>query len=1543
MFEYLEKAVHKYRRPLAGCMSAVMMASMCLSNAWAGTFFIPGAGNLGLESPSSDQIEYQTPSSADQFEMNDKEPNDKAPVEDEEFLIFDSLEEQLEWMVEHTPDGGAVNQGDPELEYLIAETGGLTDEATRSNAAKKSGRMAFASQATGSNAGKDRTAILTPGGVADQDKIEIKQMMIARSKDGTAPFNEDDAPGNDSGEANGIIRSYDTVYYTLAYATGLTEDADVSYYTSGKAYVRVVIPDTTMEQATFDLKSMSWLLDGEVRQVGDDVVMTGYRQIVRGSFVSAVPGAGTLSVVLNVRGLVQGNTLTPEFYMSTDERITEDMLPPGVLVKQDSADTLTVSSRLMLNAAILDLAGGQGQYEAVMEDGRSGRGYSWELKVEYRNISIINGTAVDLGSKGCEAVDPICDVDLYLEFSTDDKYYDAAGNNYVTSPNTNGVVLYQIDNRVGSARYYQAGAARGVRFTITPAADAAPVGGSVDLYRGKISGIRYYNGFFNNPIPDGIYMGQQPEKIISTVTAADMGLSAFGISGGVLAPAITDNSNQSKKDDDKCTYTYDLTRGSFSTYNIPKRMIDGRLHELGSGWGASDGRAALGEDDVILNTYHADSNYKRDLWKTIYADNLFTKFDDEAFVIKEAGRHYLMYSELRPGGQIKTYYATKPGGWASEDEMQRTRDTDPSLTWHDSYEELQEYLNAHPNEPCVGVLGELRGEWVCEEEYTLKGRHFLMDLPIEIRESATVGKVYQFVTDDKIWLRPGVMTVNMSVTDGTSLPSPDAVALNGENGLPLYQKAVYDADFTLTNAAFNDWHRGNSILIAAETPEVKKFVAQTNRDGSVKTTFDIGAGQMTVDYKLEPSVTMGYEGLSQKTGVTLTDTLPVGMSFDPDFAPVWGGTYEMEDFDAGMGSVTGGTPLAMASAPGNSGYYINGRIMTIYLPDVEAGQPIEPVYIRTRIDPSVEDQVDLTNEVVVSSDRAVGQSDRSVATISTTRQGDVRMVKTTEDDYIDENGSIHYKIEFSNISASAFPNGKLLDILPYEGDDRGTVMSGSYAVKHVNFTTNVTGLGTVYYSTSEDVRRLTPGSVDFTDTSLWTVAAPPYRGIPENITALGAACHLQKGMNGKLEYTLETSGNQTGNVYGNSASIGADGLPPFDSGVRSMVIGRKLSGTAWFDSNKDGIRQNDEPFLKGITVNLYDDRGNPVYDTDGRIVAAVTTGENGGYLFEKLKAGTYRVEFADGDTPIGALEVTVKNAGGDAAADSDAVEVRSGNVLKKAAIESIKFPEPNKDNLKLEDGKPVLHLPYLDAGFTLDVDLIKDADPAPGTVVNPGDTIVYTVAFANHTAEATTVTLTDRLPDGTGYVEGTAAVVGNERKGKLENGILIWEDVPVAAGETVKVQFTVQVLNTDLEKIENTAKGIDHRYRFLEITSNRVEHLLPPDGGGGGNNQPNGGGGGGSSSGGGGGSSSGGGSASGGGSSSHGPGVTGNSPQGSNVSPVPPVPGNPENSPKVPVPAGTLPKTGVGSQMMMFVLLLVFFLGGGTAALWNLRRKPRNS
>ena len=102
------------------------------------------------------------------------------------------------------------------------------------------------------------------------------------------------------------------------------------------------------------------------------------------------------------------------------------------------------------------------------------------------------------------------------------------------------------------------------------------------------------------------------------------------------------------------------------------------------------------------------------------------------------------------------------------------------------------------------------------------------------------------------------------------------------------------------------------------------------------------------------------------------------------------------------------------------------------------------------------------------------------------------------------------------------------------------------------------------------------------------------------------------------------------------------------------VNGRfRITGTAWIDTNKDGIKDTVEPRFSNIQMTLYDTQGNVARDSNGNELRT-TTNEDGQYSFENLNSGDYQI-VAQIDT-VNYMVTTYKLSGAVESQNSDFVD-----------------------------------------------------------------------------------------------------------------------------------------------------------------------------------------------------------------------------------------------------------------------------------------------
>ncbi|MGR3810437.1 SdrD B-like domain-containing protein [Jiulongibacter sp. NS-SX5] len=178
----------------------------------------------------------------------------------------------------------------------------------------------------------------------------------------------------------------------------------------------------------------------------------------------------------------------------------------------------------------------------------------------------------------------------------------------------------------------------------------------------------------------------------------------------------------------------------------------------------------------------------------------------------------------------------------------------------------------------------------------------------------------------------------------------------------------------------------------------------------------------------------------------------------------------------------------------------------------------------------------------------------------------------------------------------------------------------------------------------------------------------------------------------------------------------------------------------WNDFNEDGIQDPGEPGISGIGVVLYElDGTGSVIDSD-----TVYTDTNGFYQFDSLLDGDYRVKL---DNILAFSEFSPANAANDTL-DSD-FDINGETLVTISTLDAIGNPRPVTDINRVNN--------TIDGGFlpTDRFDLALSKDLVSGGLVEPGDTVTYTITVQNQgDSLATFINVTDRVPAGLTLVAG---------------------------------------------------------------------------------------------------------------------------------------------------------------------------------------------
>ena len=258
--------------------------------------------------------------------------------------------------IQTEPDVKTTTGGD---EAATKPDTGSGDEAG-TGADEQSGTGAPAQSAPQADAGQAAPDV-TVHDMLDTDSATVSRLRLIDRITGTAPFDADNARGDDKDENNDIVRSYDTVTYDYEYT--LTPDSTMDYYRRTRVGFRFELP-YPKDKVTFDAEKMGWVdhtpgyepklttetIDGTVTQV-----YTCYRLLEPTSQSPTVnPGTGSIGLSVAVKGAPHGYRFHPTVKAWTAWDASNPTNTGTHKRAEDTPKDVTVSAKLNLNVRMVD-------------------------------------------------------------------------------------------------------------------------------------------------------------------------------------------------------------------------------------------------------------------------------------------------------------------------------------------------------------------------------------------------------------------------------------------------------------------------------------------------------------------------------------------------------------------------------------------------------------------------------------------------------------------------------------------------------------------------------------------------------------------------------------------------------------------------------------------------------------------------------------------------------------------------------------------------------------------------------------------------------------------------------------------------------------------------------------------------------------------------------------------------------------------------------------------------------------------------------------
>ena len=1120
---------------------------------------------------------------------------------------------------------------------------------------------------------------------AESDEYENQIEVINPSitiKDGTAPFDSDNNPGNDSGESNSIVRNFDAITYAikgkLAYKQSSTLPEDKK--TSGikrNIIIDVLLPESVNAKvATGDSSNP---MGGTTSKVTINGVNYNYYKFTElgKELIDNIDITNVLIYDINMKN---GSDIQPIIRVreATDKNFSD------YSDNTDLSNSGSISSITSVNVS------GKDSWAAKLYPGSSSHNNGRENPTVSLGVVLYIPYDDNKGIKGAQIPDS---VSLDLNVIADPTGISTVDGYTISDYKSDDAIenmpsAYSQNNGTSTATKTDSGC------TIT------------------YTGLTYHDVSIN--------VGDKNVNYISSKT-------------------LTLNTSRAGTSKENITYNFGISSNTISGITDSAKVIDNYVPAVGNYQSKVDFRNTKSDTNVV-EANSAVYNYGEEFYieNTInygsrIGDTLtkgftnYLKIDNDAIKILDtsegSGKDYtIKFDGETTGLKEESDYTLEymVGEWNAN--YFHKKDNAPSYCKDLSSLTKEELMNYYGG-PCIEA-NTTTDNTTNYDQYakSLSDSEIFgtnpdnldkiiavkLNVTKEYNEKSSVTMDFRAKVKSNIDLRG--KTYQITSRGVTNFNNVDFYMSNPLEGLPVnlinqsqdisYTKMGYDGN-KITGST-NNTQDGNSILVTTAKGKIDNIDIADKYGVSNKTIYAGNNDPVTITINpIVYSSQVGINASSVYLDVYLPKTLTLDVqSGDKNYTSVaedsstgtdyyvYTYTYTSEDIKSDSESTAGTIPVLKLHANVSVDTKDNSNSI---------------VYARVRGKVKINGtEYDINNP----------EPNRiAVKDISIRNTNVIGLLGVTNPTYIDANGSFTYNIKATNLSDSN-ANVELLYILPFDGDSLGEESGSKY-----NGTISMAIVGTlptgykVYYTKDSAKTILNneigSGNVNWAEWKTYNIAARTITAIKIVSTseiASGAYFAGNSGIN--LKFT--TNGNKEADIYYNNfyalhkngqvcsdddCKTTSTGLNVYSSNVTSSsVYNRTISGFVFEDSDYDGFSSESEDRIKDIAVDLYktnanvEDPKNPkdvISDTDEKI-AETTTNANGRYSFKGLAAGNYYVKYTfDCDK----YTVTEKNKedvtrGDTSTIDSDA-EMLSGTCAAVSNIITLDNDKINSLNIDL--------------------------------------------------------------------------------------------------------------------------------------------------------------------------------------------------------------------------------------------------------------------
>ena len=986
----------------------------------------------------------------------------------------------------------------------------------------------------------------------------ISSAQIIQTKTGTGPFDSNDDAGNDSSEENNIVRSFDKITWTIDLTMSLKSGVTETNIKGGTIEIDVELPSTCANLVKWDINSMNWIQNGEISE--DGTKLTGQYNMSETEIT--IPGKQSLSFALDIYGAGNKAEIIPTFNFklignSDNEKVSL------------KGETIYVSATGKYNVQLIQntsLA-----YKSSVDYGEGntyGRMYGYNFAVQLYNETEEKGLKgieypkgeitfdIDLklertksGSTQREDITDKCTPILYNyrlnDWSTStegyiegrEMFYEGSyhqynqflplgiyvekGKNYSTY-NSGNINISQNKNKLNvSIKDYDFNGQFG-RYE-------ANYNGAADSGRDKVFGENvgaFSIGYMQIFVPDNDESTISDRKYYLTV--ADNNFNITSSTGDTITTQVNTS-------DDDISIEHILHRNG--TYTQQIILTDTNYQNLESYFDEGDGKATVGQEIVIQSKFITMNNGDDD----IYTANRFIKFDGDAFqpmLFHDGSKYKFVASSVIKGDpKFNIWYVTKSDGknWTSQTEMNNANIEDENLEIYENIEDIPS------DKICIGIYAELFDGYINRAIGT-SGRH--LTLKFKIKDTAVIGQTYAMTQNTELWIEKLDRNEYTITNPDCVYPKPDYSVKNRQ-----YVKTEYDEKGNIIEGTpYVGFAWGQTVLVVGAN--LHGDISTVDESGTEKTAYDLGKNENIATFKVEPKLDKNSTLNVQIGGVSLKAqvTIPKGLRYIEQ-------------------SSNYGEPETIKNTDGSTTliWYIEGCV---------TGENIEAITFDTYIDNESANETKYTSIFVISEDvqngiSKIGNSEikfrTSTTTINIVNLASHRLYKEVDTSVVENNKEITYKIVYENKTENNLPEFQLLDVLPYNGDKRGSRYSGEYTIEGIDVKQYINGQEQtntdlkLYITNAEEVKNIDAKNEQIGSASIW-IEKDIGSNISEKMTGIALKGEVKGKERIEIEITMKTNGNKSKDVYINNAmaQITKDSEQMETGKVETIVVERQL-------------------------------------------------------------------------------------------------------------------------------------------------------------------------------------------------------------------------------------------------------------------------------------------------------------------------------------------------------------------------------------------------